>query len=230
MICYSDSGRLVFATVVPEKKRNYYKAIDFENLNSDYFEILDDTKYYELSENMEPSQLHEKFQECFKDGNFYSFRNCQIDFKNGIGYFEDFDRVINFGKVKEFKLKRPIITEFCLKGNFNSFAYGRKVTSADDCNLFKLIGQDKNTLQEIRSIIRSEEREIAEAIIMSKYPEFAEFYYNLMPEVKIEEQSSFSIKALNQARKVDKDAEDMLKMLPIAEANGSILRLLPKKK
>lgn len=230
MICFVEDNSLVFGTVVPHKKtRVYNKLTNISSEGNEFYSLLDVTTYDELKNNMEASMLHERLHDCLGRGDCYTFKKSKVDFKHHFLYDELYDKKEKTGEVRQFNIEQPVLSEFCMKGTFNSFLNGRKVSRNDNCNLFNMIGKSKKALDEIRNIIKSESKEEAAHIIISKYPEFAIFYYDLIPEVDIEKSCVFNIKALNQARNIDNDAPSMLEMVPLALDNARILRLLPKK-
>lgn len=229
MICYTDSNALVFGVLTPKKSsKTFAKMVDISGEGNEFYSLLNVTTYDELKDNMDSALLHEKLNDCLGRGDCYTYKKSKIDFKKRLAYVDSYDKKTNDGEVREYHLENPEVAEICMKGSYNSFIYGRKVTINDKCNLYRMLVNDKKALQEIRDIIKNEDKEQAQAIIALKYPEFA-LFYKIMSEVKFEESCIFSVRALNQARHVDLVAASMLDMLPLAEENARILRLLPKK-
>ena len=142
MICYSDSNRLVFGTVIPKKgAHTFEKIVDISKAGNEFYSLLDITTYEELKDNKDPALFHERFHDCLVRGDCYTYKKSKIDFKKCLAYLELYDKKQKMGEVREFHLERPLLSEFCMKGSFNSFLIGRKISGSDNCNLYNMLGK-----------------------------------------------------------------------------------------
>ena len=229
MICYEKDGSIIFSVAKPKTGSILYElAASTKSNGNEFYKPQIKNDYNEFEDYISPDVLHGRFHDTLNQTGYYKYKRMKLDFKNHIAYLDEYVNGKKSGNVTCFSLLYPNITEFCIKGSVNNFVYGKNSPINEDCNLFNMLRNDKEALKELKNIIRNSNPDYAKMIITELWPELAKFYFEILPEIELEEIYRFKEKALKQSLNLDPCSKEILQLQPIANTNAKILKLLPQ--
>lgn len=234
MIVLKQKGNLVFS--VPVINNSVLEQLEGKCLLNDSAAEKDYFKRVSLQEFDYEGREYTVAQNrvaWLKTNTDYNDGSSFYDFKNKKAYLYEYVYEPEKLKISEFNLLRSNITEFFISGL--DFRKQRLVTDNMDFDISTLINLDKNSEEEINSILSLQNKEIVKDILYKLYPEFATFYYEIYPYMTLEQIESYDIDKLKELRiateslKVNTCCIDqLLNYLPKAENNVKVLNLLKR--